>query len=121
MLNEPSKSLLKAIAEKTSQLRREIEVKSVELALLEGVEYNKYPDAYLTHVCMENDPLVLFAGDKVMTKYGDIVTIKSFDVEGSGINFEDHETLGDHRISHVIKRNRHGLEFDHTQSWHEES
>jgi hypothetical protein len=107
MLNTPSEYLVRCVEAETKRLRQRISEDQKSLNLLEV----DFPDGYLTTVCMDDEPLVLFVGDKVFTKYGDILTIKSFDVPNGMIEFEEHEPLGDHRISHVVSRTRKGFEI----------
>jgi hypothetical protein len=77
-----------------------------EFNLLRDYLGGKYPEAYLTTVAMDDEPLLLFPGDRVMTKYGDRLTIKGFDRENKLILFRSKKvvSLPDHRISSIVRR-----------------
>jgi hypothetical protein len=109
-VNDISKFLRRRTEEYIRKLEYEARLWIEEAAFLQAALRGDFTDAYLTQVCMDDDPLLLFVGDRVMTKYCDEVTIERFDFEKRHIYFEEWNDrsvdtdrfLEDHRISHVI-------------------
>ena len=112
-MNDIHPELREATEDRIASLERSVFNDTIELTLLKDVLADKYPEAVLTHVAMDDEPLVLFPGDIVFTKYGKQATISHFgkaEDDEMVIHFTDHIPLELHRISSVVKRARPELQ-----------
>jgi hypothetical protein len=89
------------VAAKVKALREEARRATEEVNRLESAMKDDSPNV---RILMQHDASVPFAcrvGEKVLTKYGDVWTVKAF--VGREIYFEETDkALQDHRLSHVV-------------------
>jgi len=87
------------LARRLNEINDELDALRIEARLLKLGTEGK---GLIVCECMTDNPIVLFVGDTVMSKYGDHLEIESYNREL--IYFVKGQPLQHHRISHVLTR-----------------